>query len=59
MLPIPIMAAGAVELIKLGVEFFDAMNSGATQAELNEKWADMQARLRDANARWEAAGGEN
>lgn len=57
-LPIAAIVSGATELIKLAVDVIDAHNNNATQEELNEKWAAMQAHLRAANARWEAAGGQ-
>lgn len=56
MIPVPIILAGATELVKLGLEIWEAHQNGATQEELNQKWADMQSSLRAADARWLAAG---
>lgn len=54
-MPIGLIISGALEAIKLGADILEAHNSGMSQAELEVKWAAMQQRLRDANARWEAA----
>ena len=54
--PIGLIISGAIEAIQLGAEILAAHNTGSTQEDLEVKWQAMQARLRDANARWEAAG---
>jgi hypothetical protein len=56
MIPAAVIIAGATELVKLGVEVWEAHANGATEDELNQKWNSMQARLRAADARWQAAG---
>lgn len=53
---IPVAVQGAIELAKLAMELIDTWkNNPEDQAELDARWAKMQAQRDSAIAAWEAS----
>lgn len=55
--PVAVIAAGAMDLIKFGIDILEARDNGATQEELNERWQRNQPKIASAKALWEASKG--
>lgn len=53
---IPIAVSGAIELVKLAMELIETWNNNPEdQAELDKRWAKMQAARDAAVSAWEAS----